>query len=371
MIVPYPAPDHLLAASHWIMKSATTSADTSTSGDASTAATSRTATHGKTIRYRTLYFVRHGEARHNILEKAARKQAKEDAIAEGYAEDSEETMRRMEVARQKILNDESLLDASLSPTGMDEAKGARKDIERIIKEKNIPPPTEVLVSPLQRALQTARIVFPNHKNIHVREEVRERLTGKACDTRISTFKMARRDTFRDFSMGRQMRNSFKRKAKSLPAGIVDKLESAKNKSLRSLFGSQGGSSSGGGGDMNMSSGNTGYEASTTPPPDHHPPNNSPNHATTPTSSGRKGPDFEKVVEDKHQLRERTRKLFDLIAESRHDVIAVVTHKGFLRELERGPFGQEDATEFTNCEVRVYKAGFVGISTDLQHVERIA
>ena len=161
------------------------------------------------VRHRTLYFIRHGEAKHNILEKAAIKKAKEDAVAEGFAEDAEETKQRMELARQEILNNESLLDAELSPDGMKEAEGARNDIERIIKDKALPPPTEVLVSPLQRALQTANIVFPGHKNIKVREEVRERLTGKACDRKTSAFKMARRDTFRNFNMNRQLRSSIK------------------------------------------------------------------------------------------------------------------------------------------------------------------
>jgi len=32
----------------------------------------------------------------------------------------------------------------------------------------------------------------------------------------------------------------------------------------------------------------------------------------------------------------------------------VTHKGFLRELERGSLGQEHAVEFGNCELRVYE-----------------
>jgi len=32
---------------------------------------------------------------------------------------------------------------------------------------------------------------------------------------------------------------------------------------------------------------------------------------------------------------------------------LVTHKAFLRELERGPLGQAQAEEFGNSEVRVY------------------
>lgn len=297
-------------------------------------------------RHRTLYFIRHGEAQHNILEKAAIEKAREDAITEGFAEDSEETKQRMELARQEILNNESLLDAPLSPAGMEEAEGARTDIQRIIKEKNLPAPTEVLVSPLQRALQTANIVFPGHKNIRVREEVRERLTGKACDRKTSTFKMARRDSFRNFSMNRQLRKSMKQRVRGLPERLLGTLP--ESVSFRALFAGRG--SNGGG-----SSGEHAQDAAVA--------NEAPSISTKNLSHH--------VVEDKHQLRERTRKLFDLIAESKQDVIAVVTHKGFLRELERGPFGQEDATEFKNCEVRVYSAAFIGKSTELEHVERIA
>ena len=304
------------------------------------------------VRHRTLYFIRHGEAKHNILEKVAIKKAKDDAVAEGFAVDAEETKQRMELARQEILNNESLLDAPLSPAGMKEAEGARNDIERIMKGKQLPPPTEVLVSPLQRALQTANIVFPGHKNIKVREEVRERLTGKACDRKTSAFKMARRDTFRNFNMNRQLRSSIKQRARALPERVLGVFpESVSFRSFFARRGSNEGSSSGADGAdgaVNASGASLGTAWSTSR-------NNLSQH----------------VVEDKHQLRERTRKLFDLIAESNHDVIAIVTHKGFLRELERGPFAQVDATEFKNCEVRVYSAAFSGKSTELEHVERVA
>ena len=50
---------------------------------------------------------------------------------------------------------------------------------------------------------------------------------------------------------------------------------------------------------------------------------------------------------------------------------LMAYKGFLRELERGPFGQINAAEFKNCEVRVYSAEFIGRSTDLERVERVA
>jgi broad specificity phosphatase PhoE len=61
-----------------------------------------------------------------------------------------------------------------------------------------------------------------------------------------------------------------------------------------------------------------------------------------------------LAEDKEALRVRTNKLWGLLAESEERVIAVVTHKGYLRELERGPLEQPHATEFTNGEVRAYQ-----------------
>lgn len=241
-------------------------------------------THGDLSRTRTIYFIRHGEAYHNILEKKAKAKARDDATAEGLAPDCEETLRRVDEARKGVLSDESLLDAPLSDMGEIEAQGARTSIERIVKEKGLPPPTEVLVSPLQRAIQTADIVFPAHDNIHVREEVRERLTGRACDTRRPSIEVVKQPSFRRFSSNSRLMESF--------------LE----------------------------------------------------------SDNSDGEDEKKgEVEDKYQLRKRTRKLFDLIAESDHKVLAVVTHKAFLRELERGPFGNAAATEFANCEVRVYQA----------------
>lgn len=251
-------------------------------------------------RPRTLYFIRHGEALHNILEKKAMAKARVDAAEEGLALDCEETLRRVEEARKGVLNDEKLLDAPLSKAGEQEAEGARVAVERLVQEKGLPSPTEVLVSPLHRALQTADIVFPDHDNIHVREEVQERLTGKACDTRSPSEDLIRRGRFHRFSMTRLHEASMRR-----------------------------------------------------------------------NSLTEEDDDGNPLVENKYQLRERTRKLFDLIAESDHKVLAVVTHKGFLRELERGPFGNADATEFSNCEVRVYQASFTAGGEDVEKAQRVA
>lgn len=58
-------------------------------------------------------------------------------------------------------------------------------------------------------------------------------------------------------------------------------------------------------------------------------------------------------EDKEELRKRTERLFVLLGETDQTSIAVVIHKGYLRELERGPLGQTNAKEFKNCEIRAY------------------
>lgn len=59
------------------------------------------------------------------------------------------------------------------------------------------------------------------------------------------------------------------------------------------------------------------------------------------------------VEQKHILRGRTNLFVDLLSQQDDETLALVTHKGFLRELERGPLGRPDAGEFKNCEVRVF------------------
>mmetsp|Transcript_16253 Transcript_16253/g.37464 ORF Transcript_16253/g.37464 Transcript_16253/m.37464 type:complete len:1372 (+) Transcript_16253:131-4246(+) len=73
------------------------------------------------------------------------------------------------------------------------------------------------------------------------------------------------------------------------------------------------------------------------------------------------------IEDKAALRERTGRFLNKIPmmqvtdESReersHSALCIVSHKGFLRELERGPFGHPDAAEFSNCEIRVYEVSW--------------
>lgn len=78
-----------------------------------------------------------------------------------------------------------------------------------------------------------------------------------------------------------------------------------------------------------------------------------------------------VRESKEMLRERAGEMFDLLMECDHRHVLVVSHKGFLRELERGLFGIPDSPLFDNCELRVYRLIFTMGDRQLFHLERMA
>jgi len=239
----------------------------------------------------TLFLFRHGEASHNVLEKLAKQQALMEAVSQGL--DEQETKARMEKAREDVLLDDTLFDAPLSAGGIEQARKASVGIESIYSKYNLKPPERVLVSPLTRTLETASILFPENDNIHVREDLRERCTGKPPDVRSPAHKLKKRQSFSRFSMN-----------------DLSKLA-----------------------EMAADSGDS-------------------------------------DLEDKATLRERTQKLFKLLAKFPPQNIAVVTHKGYLRELERGPFGKPLATEFDNCELRVYQIRFHVDDNSLELAHRI-
>jgi broad specificity phosphatase PhoE len=246
----------------------------------------------------TVYLIRHGEASHNVLEKIAKKQALEQALAEGLHKDDELTKERMENARQHVLLDNTLFDAPLSDLGKAEAKQACLTLESLSKEHNLQPPEEILVSPLTRTLETANLIFPNHDHVHVREELRERNTGKPPDTLSPANQLRARLSFARFSMNR-----------------LEEQTALQQEKLQQVI---------------------------------------------------------QEEEDKATLRERTRQLFRLLAESPLETksIAVVTHKGYLRELERGPFENPSSPEFQNCEIRVYQIRFHPDNDSVDYARRI-
>jgi broad specificity phosphatase PhoE len=276
-----------------------------------------------------IYLIRHGEARHNVLEKEAQRKALARAVAEGHALDSAYTMERMEEARKSVLSNDDLFDAPLSAIGKQEAaKASRIFHGEFLETHNLPSPKEVLVSPLQRTLQTADVMFPQDTcgsggtttcKIRVREELRERCTGQPPDNRKSSAVLSFCPLYKRFSMERLRRYSFDAKD---PTSGMQSSDVASPTSTPS---------------------STSTMSSTTPSEDE----------TTKTTWGC-NTSAPTLAEDKEALRVRTNKLWGLLAESKERVIAIVTHKGYLRELERGPLDQPHATEFANGEVRAYQ-----------------
>lgn len=77
-----------------------------------------------------------------------------------------------------------------------------------------------------------------------------------------------------------------------------------------------------------------------------------------------------IRESKEMLRERAGQMFDLLMEMEHRHVLVVSHKGFLRELERGLLELPDSPLFGNCELRVYRVIFTTGERELHHLERL-
>lgn len=374
-----------------------------------------------------LYLIRHGEAEHNILEKAAKKQALKECLEEGLTENDPLTISRVEKARKDVLNNESLRDACLSPAGRQQAIEARYKLEQILSSNStatgekLPTPNYVVVSPLTRTLETCDLIFPNnHNSIHVRDELAERHTGKPPDTRTSDVSslLRRHPEFLRYSMTRiinendgnvhaylqddfqlmeekekaEEEEEVKEEEEAVEVVEEDEEDDVQKKEMAGggevgvkkkahhqyeyfhmlpcyhqikFFMEQAATSR-----AKVAAGTT--TTTTTDRRDNRSSNDddgdivaSTSPTTTTTKMGvftqdpvleekyaRQGYEFHE--EDKIALRRRTHKCMNLLAESHEKSIACVTHKGYLRELERGFFQNEDATEFDNCEIRIYK-----------------
>jgi broad specificity phosphatase PhoE len=279
-----------------------------------------------------LYLIRHGEAEHNIEEKKAMKEARRVAIVEdGLSEDDPKVHVRIEEARKAVLNDEMLRDAKLSYQGKKEAEQARDNLRKLIRDdKNLENPDYILVSPLTRTLETCNIIFPDNKNIHVRDELSERRTGKPPDTRSSALRLSLRPSFQRFSMQKlqdaavNARCNDRQKARFARRCSWDEEDEPCKKRQETIKMTQFRSHQ----EIFLKSDDVSND-------------NNQNVA-------------ECTEEDKAELRARTESLFALLCDANSFSVAVVTHKGYLRELERGPFGNPEATEFQNCEIRVYR-----------------
>jgi broad specificity phosphatase PhoE len=274
-----------------------------------------------------LYLIRHGEAEHNIREERAMEEARMACLQEGLSEDSPETQRRVECARKAALNDTSLKDANLSEQGRREAEQAQKKLDQIVEEHALPRPNCIFVSPLTRTLETCDIIFPGHTDIHVRDALSERRTGKPPDMRSSVLALMRRPEFRHFSMQQLLAQSISEMRPMSPEVETSDDEEGPPEVL--IMGG---------------------------------------HDTWETFEKQ---NYKFYEEDREELRKRTEYLVTLLTESSSESVACVTHKGYLRELERGPFRQEEASEFKNCEIRVYRVTLSYSTGALLKAERVA
>lgn len=243
---------------------------------------------------KTVFLVRHGEALHNIAEKSALQETLATLANRDFP--NEDVKREaLEIARRSVLTDEGLKDAPLSANGHEQAGITATTMSKIVDEDaDLKAPEAVFVSPLQRALQTAALMFPKHNEVHVCDLLRERCTGFPCDERSEVPSLQSRKSFCHMSFDQVMQDD----------------------------------------DDDNAVCNVEQEVELEPPIFRR-------FHTWP------------LIEEKFMLRKRTAGLGKLLQGTDADSVCIVTHKGFLRELERGPLGQPQASEFSNCEVRVY------------------
>ena len=251
----------------------------------------------KLHRRRTLYLIRHGEAEHNVLEAEAQRRAEMEG--ESLRLPRKDILERMERARQDVLTDWALRDASLTEAGKQQARNTRRKLEQMIQDNDVHHPTEAMCSPLTRCLQTCKILLEGSDvSAYIRPEISERRTLLPPDTAKPLEEMLRYTRYSEFS------------------------------------------------DFNTDHMKRQSESNATP------------ESTT-------------AVESKEMLRERAGEMFHLLMECNHRHVLVVSHKGFLRELERGLLEIPDSPLFGNCEMRVYRVVFTMGDRRLVQSERIA
>jgi len=231
------------------------------------------------VQTKLVFLVRHAQAEHNVAEEWA-----EDTVrAHGGSPEEQEA------ARRAVLDDPALRDPGLTERGEQQASVASSSLADMVESMGYNAPDVVLVSPLRRTLQTARLLFPEHPRLEALELLREKRTGKPCDERTNASCVA----------------------KEFPQVCFDAISQQDASSDR------------------------GYVF--------HPDD----------------------VEDNHTLRRRSHLLLELLGRRPERVLALITHKGLLRELNRVALSRpddscegEDSTHdtrdptFGNAEMRV-------------------
>ncbi|KAL7579335.1 hypothetical protein ACA910_014011 [Epithemia clementina (nom. ined.)] len=297
----------------------------------------------------TVYFVRHGEALHNVEEKRAKTEALRTCCERGLSAEDKETVRAMDKARKDVLRDPAFFDATITEQGRHEARCARANIMKFAEE-GLPAPREVITSPLQRCLATVEELFPdNNVEVRVEEDLRERLTGRPADNRYCSDILEKRYPRFDFGRLRSLSQS----------NLLEACHSSAETDVSDSC-----SSSGLSDDYSAEARLMSSEISNAMP--------------LPVPFGHAGQlrgtastlNADVELEDDGAVRKRAFHLFKMLEESSSDSVAVVTHKGFLRALERGCFGISGSPEFKNCEVRVYRIEMTPGNQFLDRIERL-
>lgn len=127
------------------------------------------------VQTKLVFLVRHAQAEHNVAEEWA-----EDTVrAHGGSPEEQEA------ARRAVLDDPALRDPGLTERGEQQASVASSSLADMVESMGYNAPDVVLVSPLRRTLQTARLLFPEHPRLEALELLREKRTGKPCDERTN------------------------------------------------------------------------------------------------------------------------------------------------------------------------------------------
>jgi broad specificity phosphatase PhoE len=270
-----------------------------------------------------VYFIRHAEATHNIEEKRAIQQA----IANGIHDKEEH-----EKARRAVLDDETLRDAPLSANGKSQVRQTGSHLSLLHKTGNwrYPPPKIVLVSPLRRALMTATELFGS-----IEQQQQQVEEDSSTTTTATTITTTQRPIFIAMEILREKRTGFAADERSSVDALEQEFPHVDFTDLKRLQKLDKGAS------------------------------------TTPT----------KVVvvpigEDNAAVRNRARAFLQgPLASLEEDAIAIVTHKGWLREMRKTIKGwvdhgtvhvdfdldQWDQTLYGNAELRVAEFSWIGRS----------
>lgn len=250
-------------------------------------------------RARTLYLVRHGEAQHNVLEAQAQEIARKEAAALGLSDEA--TAALVEKRREAVLLDPALRDAPLTDRGCEHALQCARRLQALIDRDITHAPTEALVSPLSRTLETCRIILdnlePKIEQAHIRPEIQERQTQYPPDTPLRN------------------ESALLQYTKKGDRYVMEHIAEV---------------------------------------------------------SGTDVADECRARESREMLRQRASKLFDLLMKMNRRHLLIVSHKGYLRELERGLLGlsEDKSPLFANGELRVYKVIFTRGDRRLNRVDRI-